>query len=108
MKSLASFENIYLFRSFVDMRKQINGLAEIVEQAMELNPFSSSIFVFTGKKRKNIKMIYWDKTGFALWYKRLEEDRFKWPLHLEGTNISLSSSEIEWLLYQSGLSFQVT
>ena len=98
MKSLSSFENIYLFRSYVDMRKQINGLAEIIEQTMELNPFFPSIFVFTGKNRKTLRMIYWDKTGFAAWYKRLEEDRFKWPLHLVGKNISLSLEEIEWLL----------
>ena len=58
------------------MRKQIDGLASIVQQTMERDPFSKSLFVFLNKRRDKIKILCWDKNGFLVWYKRLEKDRF--------------------------------
>jgi len=98
MKSLDRFDNIFVYRKFVDMRKQINGLSIIVEQEMNLDPFESSLFVFTNKRRTLIRMLYWDRTGFAIWCKRLENDRFKWPLHLTDININLNEQKLNWLL----------
>jgi transposase len=67
---------VYLHRAPVDMRKQIDGLAALVETTMELNPFSKSLFVFTNKRRDKLKILAWDKNGFLVWYKRLEKQRF--------------------------------
>jgi transposase len=68
-------ESIYLHREPVDFRKSINGLSVIVEQQMQLSPFSNALFVFCNKKRDKLKVLYWDNTGFALWYKRLGATR---------------------------------
>lgn len=62
-----------------DMRKQINGLSIIVEEELERNPFSGNLYLFCNKKRKLMKILYWDRNGFCLWIKRLEQDLFPWP-----------------------------
>ena len=79
MLRLEDFSAIYLYREFVDFRKSINGLSEIVENEMALSPFSPLLFVFCNKRRDKLKILYWDHSGFALWYKRLEKEKFPWP-----------------------------
>lgn len=69
--------DIYLHREPVDFRKAINGLSLIVSEAMALSPFDRALFVFCNKRRTQLKVLYWDETGFALWQKRLEKDTFK-------------------------------
>ena len=64
----SSVPAVFLYRDFVDFRKSINGLATIVEQQMERSPLSGSVFVFCNKGRDKLKVLYWDNTGFALWY----------------------------------------
>ena len=61
------------------MRKQIRGLSMHVESELKLNPLSGNLFLLSGKNRKLLKILYWDKTGFVMWQKRLEKDRFPWP-----------------------------
>ena len=67
---------VYYYSEPVDMRKQIDGLAMLVQQQMNCDPFSKSLFVFTNKRRDKIKLLCWDKNGFLVWYKRLEKHRF--------------------------------
>ncbi len=57
---------VYLHRKPVDFRKSINGLSIIVESEMALSPLSGALFVFCNKKRDKLKLLYWDKSGFAL------------------------------------------
>lgn len=61
------------------MRKSINGLAAVVQGSFELDPFEGAVFVFCNKKKDKIKILHWDKDGFALYYKRRERGRFCWP-----------------------------
>jgi len=56
------------------------------------------VFVFCNKRRDKIKALYWDKTGFCLWYKRLEKQTYKWPLQHPETQMTLTSKEWESLL----------
>ena len=70
MKMFVDVGEIYLHREFVDFRKSINGLVVIVEQEMQISPFSEALFVFCNKGRDKLKVVYWDQTGFCLWYKR--------------------------------------
>ena len=58
---------IYVRPGKTDMRKQINGLSIMVEQELELDPFSGALFVFCNARRRLLKILYWDRTGFAMW-----------------------------------------
>jgi transposase len=89
---------VYLHRDSVDFRKSIDGLSLIVEQAMRLSVFDSSLFVFCNKRRDKIKILYWDRSGFCLWYKRLEKEKFKWPRKNDRDVISLTEEQFHWLL----------
>ena len=89
---------VYLHRAPVDFRKSINGLSVIVESEMALPPLSGALFVFCNKKRDKLKLLYWDKTGFALWYKRLEQEKFSWPRRMYEAVIALTEDQLHWLL----------
>ena len=89
---------VYLHREPVDFRKSINGLVLLVEQDMVMSPFEKCLFVFGCRQRNKIKVLYWDKTGFCLWYKRLEKAKFKWPRQMKDDIIFLRSEQFDWLL----------
>jgi hypothetical protein len=90
MKRLLEFSDNYLHREPVDFRKSINGLTLIVEHDMQLSPFSEALLIFCNKARDKLKVVYWDKMEFALWYKRLEKDKFKWTRKHKQAVISLT------------------
>lgn len=98
MRMFVEVKSIYLHRDPVDFRQSINGLAVVVEQAMLLSPFADALFVFCNKSRDRIKVLYWDQTGFCLWYKRLEKDTFKWPRQHPTRVMNLSEDQWRWLL----------
>lgn len=89
---------VYLCVAPVDFRKAIQGLSLLVEQELELNPFETTLFVFINRRRDKIKVLYWEKNGFCLWYKRLEKQRFKWPVGHSDATITLNGEELNWLL----------
>lgn len=70
MKMFVDSFDLYLHLDAVDYRKSINSLIVVVEQQLELSPLSEAMFIFSNKKRDKLKMLYWDKTGFALWLRR--------------------------------------
>jgi len=76
---LSKDKRIFLRTGLTDMRKQINGLSEIAQSSLPEGPLSGAYFVFCGKTRRVVKILYWDATGFCLWQKRLEADLFPWP-----------------------------
>lgn len=90
-------KRVFLAVGNTDMRKSINGLSVLVEQAMDLNPFDGDLFVFCNRRRNMIKILYWDKNGFAVWHKRLEKHRFHWPTITKEV-VVLGAKELEWLL----------
>ena len=90
--------DIYLHRQFVDFRKSINGLSAIIDSELDLPVMSGNLFIFCNKAKDKLKILYWDKTGFALWYKRLEKDKFKWPNRTYEDCMELSEQQLSWLL----------
>ncbi len=68
---------VYLCRDVVDFRKAINGLSILVEEVLALDPFSAHIFAFCNRKRDKIKLLYWDRDGFCIFYKRLERGTYQ-------------------------------
>lgn len=89
---------VYLCYMPVDFRKQIDGLAALVESELELDLFGDALFVFANRQRNRIKILYWHRNGFCLWQKRLEKERFAWPGTDAGSTVTLSPKELEWLL----------
>jgi transposase len=79
------------------MRKQIDGLAAIVELQYKMQFDTESIFLFCGRKSDRIKAIYWDGTGYILLYKRLDEMRFQWPRD-EKELKQLTQQQFRWLM----------
>jgi transposase len=89
--------NIYLYRDPVDFRKSHRGLAAIVEQELEHNPFEGGLYAFSNRRREKIKLLFWEDNGFVLYYKSLAEEKFRWP-KAEDQVMSLSGEHINWLL----------
>ncbi len=97
---------IYLAQYPVDFRLGINGLSTMIEATLRFDPFSRNLFCFVNKRRNQIKVLYWQRSGFCLWLKRLEEEKFKWPSHLsaiESTTkrppvVTLTDEQFLWLL----------
>ena len=89
---------VYLHRDVVDFRKAINGLVVIIEQEMTLSPYAPALFVFCNRHRDKLKVVYWDETGFCLWYKRLEKARFIWPRKSKDETVVLNEEQLHWLL----------
>ena len=98
MFQFAADAEVYLHREPVDFRKQINGLAVMVQTSMKLDPMREALFVFSNRRADRIKVLWWDGTGFCLWLKRLERQRFVWPRRHDAAVIELRGETLEWLL----------
>ena len=93
-------EPIWLHPRPIDFRKQIDGLITLVADHLLLNPTSGQLFLFRDRSGKKIKMLWWERNGFWLFYKRMEKGRLKFPASNE-TVLSLTREQLSWLL--SGL-----
>jgi transposase len=82
---------VHLAVGYTDLRKGLDGLAVMVEQVLDQDPFSGHMFVFRGRRADLIKILFWDGTGLCLFIKRLEDGYFPWPVTVEqATTVSLS------------------
>lgn len=98
MKAATQFQKVFIHRDYVDMRKSINGLSQIVELASMGNLMEPHLFVFSGKSRSVIKILYFDRSGFCLWQKRLEQDKFPWPKKSLDVVVTITPDQLSWLL----------
>jgi len=90
---------VFLCTSPTDMRKGFDTLAVLVREGLGYDPLSGHLFLFVGRRRDRLKLLYWDRDGYALWYKRLEEGTFRMPAARPGTaSIELKASELAMLL----------
>ncbi len=99
---IPSHTQVYLALGNTDMRKSINGLSILVEDLLDLDPFSGHLFAFCNRARNIIKILYWDRNGFCLWHKRLEKQKFRWP-ESHDEILQISQRKLNWLL--DGLEF---
>jgi transposase len=85
----------FLYRRPADMRFGINSLAGLVQNELGFNPMSGDVFVFLGKRRNQIRLLQWDRDGFAMYVKKLERGTFEWPA---GEQTAISSHQLTLLL----------
>ena len=97
MRDPKHFDKIYFYRGAVDFRKYISGLCTLIETEFKQDLFSRSLFVFISKDKKKIKAIYFDNSGFAMWYKILEKEKFKVPQR-SNSILELTQKQFEFLL----------
>jgi transposase len=86
----------------VDFRKGAEGLAALVRDQMQADPFSGAVYVFRAKRADRVKLVYWDGTGVCLFAKRLEDGAFRWPniqdgvMHLTAAQLSALLEGLDW------------
>jgi len=80
MIHLPASVRVYLCSTACDMRKSFDGLHALVRDYLTLNAFAWHLFVFASRRRDRVKILYWDRDGFAVWSKRLEEGTYALPL----------------------------
>lgn len=79
MIHLPASVRVYLCLTACDMRKSFDGLHALVREYLELDAFAGHLFVFASRRRDRVKILYWDRDGFAVWSKRLEEGTYAVP-----------------------------
>jgi transposase len=79
MIHLPASVRVYLCLTACDMRKSFDSLHALVREYLELDAFAGHLFVFTSRRRDRVKILYWDRDGFAVWSKRLEEGTYAVP-----------------------------
>lgn len=90
---------VYLATAPTDMRKGFDTLAALVKQFLRHDPLSGHLFLFVGRGKDRLKILYWDSDGFAIWYKRLEEGTFRLPaVKSDAASVQLKASELAMLL----------
>lgn len=93
---------IWLYSNPVDFRMQIDGLVILIADKLALNPTSGQLFLFRNRSSNKIKLLWWERNGFWLCYKRLEKGRLIFPSMLDQA-IELTRDQLSWLL--SGLNY---
>jgi len=91
-------ERVYLHRAPIDMRKQMDGLSLLSKDVMQMDPMSGTLFAFINRRGDKLKLLVWERNGFIVWYKRLEQHRFHWPKRAEEAVLTLSGEQLNWLL----------
>jgi transposase len=89
---------VWLASGWTDMRKGFDGLALLVQDHLQRDPFSGQAFVFRGRQGRLVKILWWDGQGLCLFAKRLEKGRFVWPLAPNGAAAALSPAQLSMLL----------
>ena len=99
MLTLPSGTKIYLATETVDLRRGHDGLSALVRSKLALDPYVGHLFVFVGRRGDRIKILFWDRGGFVVYYKRLARGRFRLPRVKDGADrVVLDATELAMLL----------
>ena len=105
MLNLPANVRIYLCTAPTDMRKSFDGLHTLVRQVFEVDPLDGHLFLFVNRRRDRVKILWWDRDGLALWYKRLEAGTYEVPVVGDDTQgVEIDATALALLL--SGVELQ--
>jgi transposase len=88
---------IFIATQPTDMRRSFDTLAELTRQVLKQDPLSGHLFVFRGRRKDRVKVLFWDRSGFILWYKRLEKGTFRFPESTAGS-VEIEAAELALIL----------
>lgn len=94
---LRQIQGIYLVCGKTDLRRGIDGLAAVILDQYQLDPYSHALYLFCGNRKDRFKALYWDGDGFVLLYKRVEDGRLQWPVNQNEVK-RLHSKQLQRLL----------
>lgn len=97
MLSLPPTVRIYLATRPADMRRGFDGLSAMVRDTLKQDPLSGHLFVFRNRRGDRCKILFWDRSGFVLWYKRLERGTFRFP-NADAGYVEVEAAELSLLL----------
>lgn len=96
----SEFKKVYLATGFTDLRRGIDGLANIIRFQFKLDPYDkNTLFLFCGRRNDRIKALLWESDGFLLMYKRLDKGAFRWP---RSTDEAMSITEDQYRILMQG------
>lgn len=98
MLSLPPAVRIWVSTRPADLRKSFDGLAALVDQWLEADPLSGHVFVFRNKMADRVKLLVWDGDGYVIYYKRLEEGTFRFPVAAEQARVTIRAADLLMLL----------
>ena len=97
MINLCDLGQVYLVCGKIDLRKGIDGLACLIKEQFQLDPFQGQVFLFCGGRKDRFKALYWNGQGYWLLYKRFENGKMSWPQSQNEVQ-ALSSEQVDWLM----------
>lgn len=97
LSDFAGADRVYIACGYIDLRGGIDGLAAMVQQQFNRESFTNTLFLFCGRRRDRIKVLYREGNGFVLLYKRLESGSFQWP-RSEREDRALTPQQYRWLM----------
>jgi transposase len=98
MLTLSPAVRIYLATGATDLRRSIDGLAALVRERFTLDPLSGHLFLFRNRRGDRLKILAWDRSGFWVLYKRLEQGTFAWPTDAPPAPVEMRSTDLALLL----------
>ena len=98
MLSLGGSHRVFLCMKRVDFRKAHDGLCALVRDTFQDDPFSGDVFVFHNRARDRVKLLVWDRNGFWLLYKRLEQGTFPFDVRGEGARVEITRAQLAMIL----------
>ena len=97
LNNFSGADHIYVACGYTDIRKGIDGLAAIVQQRFQLDPYSRNLFLFCGRRCDRVKGLYYEGDGFVMVYKRLDSGKYQWPRTPEEV-MNLTAQQYRWLM----------
>lgn len=97
MIALPASVRVFICTTPTDMRRSFDGLAGMVSELIQADPLSGHLFVFRNRRGHLVKILWWDRSGFALFYKRLEKGVFRFPESNAG-HVEVDAADLTLLL----------